>query len=203
VIASGESPTTFTVESVRGITILRLASPDDTNRLTRRLISDLTTTIRVLSDDPNPKALIITGSHKFFSAGADLREIAALNGAAALDFSRAGQELMNRIEHFPAPTCAAISGYCIGGGLDLALACRLRIAALNAIFGHRGAALGLITGWGGTQRLPRLIGKGRALEMVLAAEKLDARQALAAGMVDEISDNPLNAAIEHVSAITS
>src|SRR5216110_1101504 len=102
---------------------------------------------------------------------------------------------MNTIERFPALVCAAISGYCMGGGLDLALACHRRLAAPNAVFGHRGAALGLITGWGGTQRLPRLIGKGRALQMFLAAEKVGAAQALAMGLLESIAENPVSAAI--------
>ena len=82
---------------------------------------------------------------------------------------------MHAVASYPAPVIAAIEGHCMGGGLDLALACHRRIAATSAVFGHRGAALGLITGWGGTQRLPRLIGKGRALELFIAAEKLDAQ----------------------------
>lgn len=124
-----------------------------------------------------------------------MREITALAAPDALNFARAGQELMNAIAQFPAPTYAAISGYCMGGGLDLALACWHRIAAPNAVFGHRGAALGLMTGWGGTQRLPRLIGKGRALQMFLAGEKVDAREALASGLVNKISEDPLGAAV--------
>ena len=122
-----------------------------------------------------PAKLIITGNTHFFSAGADLHEIAALTGAEALRFAMMGQALMNAVASFPAPTIAAIHGYCMGGGLDLALACERRIAGPHAIFGHRGAALGLITGWGGTQRLPRIVGKARALEMFIAAEKLNAR----------------------------
>src|SRR2546427_12942148 len=94
-----------------------------------------------------------------------------------------GQKLMNVVERFPAPCFAAISGYCMGGGLDLALACHRRIAAPSAVFGHRGTALGLITGWGGTQRLPRLVGKARALEMVVAAEENYSAEGLADGAV--------------------
>ena len=105
-----------------------------------------------------------------------------------------GQRLMKAIECFPAPVYAAIFGYCMGGGLDLALACHRRIAAPNAVFGHRGAALGLITGWGGTQRLPRLIGKGRALELFITAEKISAVRALEIGLVDAISDGPVGEA---------
>ena len=104
--------------------------------------------------------------------------------------------LMNVIASFPAPVYAAVSGYCMGGGLDLALACHHRIASPHAVFGHRGAALGLITGWGGTQRLPRLIGKGRALQMKIEAEKVHAREALRIGLVDRIADDPVRAALE-------
>jgi enoyl-CoA hydratase/carnithine racemase len=102
---------------------------------------------------------------------------------------------MEMIDFFPAPVFAAISGYCMGGGLDLALACRHRIASPHAMFGHRGAALGLITGWGGTQRLPRLIGKGRALEMFVAAEKITAAHALRMGLVDAIAVDPIAEAV--------
>jgi len=97
---------------------------------------------------------------------------------------------------FPAPTVAAVHGYSMGGGLDLALACRQRIAGPHAVFGHRGAALGLITGWGGTQRLPRLVGKARALQMFLVAEKFDARDALRIGLIDAIAGDPLALAFE-------
>jgi len=118
-----------------------------------------------------------------------------------LEFSLMGQALMRRIGEFPAPVCAAISGYCMGGGLDLALACHHRIASPHAIFGHRGAALGLITGWGGTQRLPRLIGKGRALEMFVAAEKVTAARALRMGLVDAVADDPVAEAVQRVRAL--
>jgi len=108
---------------------------------------------------------------------------------------------MAAIEDFPAPVCAAISGYCMGGGLDLALACHRRIAAPNAIFGHRGVALGLITGWGGTQRLPRLIGSARALEMFVVAEKVSASQALRIGLIDGVSQDPIVEACRRIRDI--
>ena len=108
---------------------------------------------------------------------------------------------MDALDRFPAPVAAAVYGYCMGGGLDLALACDYRIAHPHAIFGHRGAALGLITGWGGTQRLPRLVGKGRALEMFAAAEKVTAAQALRIGLVDQIADDPVAAAIARLAPL--
>jgi len=159
----------FKIDSNGDVTVLSLQSADATNRLTRSCVAALSETMFELARDPKP--LIITGNTHFFSAGADLAEIAALTGPSAYEFSKLGQGLMNAIEKFPAPVYAAIHGYCMGGGLDLALACHRRIASPNAIFGHRGAALGLITGWGGTQRLPRLVGKGRALEILVALKK--------------------------------
>ena len=185
-------PTSFQLEHFPHATILRLTSNDGTNRLTRDCVSAATHALRELASTPRP--LIIAGNERFFSAGADLEEIAALRGGAdAHQFSLLGQALMNNIANFPAPVWAAIRGYCMGGGLDLALACHRRIASAHAIFGHRGAALGLITGWGGTQRLPRLLGKARALQMLIAAEKLTATEALRVGLVDKICEDPEHA----------
>jgi enoyl-CoA hydratase/carnithine racemase len=184
-----QAPAHFVIEEKSRVTIVHLQSDDGTNRLTRACVLSLTDAISNLAREPRP--LIITGNQKFFSAGADLAEIAALSGPAAYEFSKMGQNLMNMIEGFPAPVYAAIHGYCMGGGLDLALACHRRIASPQAIFGHRGAALGLVTGWGGTQRLPRLIGKARALEMFVAAEKMHARNALRFGLIEALADDPL------------
>ncbi len=181
------------VSRLDGCHFVQLASPEGTNRLTRSGIAGLQAAVEKLARDPRP--LILTGNAHFFSAGADLNEIAALSGTDAVDFAREGQRLMQLVDDFPALTIAAISGYCMGGGLDLALACDLRIAAPNAVFGHRGAALGLITGWGGTQRLPRLVGKARALQMFSAAEKLHAREALAIGLVNQIAADPVATAL--------
>jgi enoyl-CoA hydratase/carnithine racemase len=178
----------FAIENRDGLVLLRLQSADRTNRLTRGCILDLTQGIRELGRVPCP--LIIVGNQQFFSAGADLSEIAALTGSEAYEFSQMGQALMNLVEGFPAPVYAAINGYCMGGGLDLALACHRRIASPHAIFGHRGAALGLVTGWGGTQRLSRLIGKAKALEMFVAAEKIHADEALRLELVEAIVEDP-------------
>lgn len=174
--------------------MLRLQSPDGTNRLSRACVLDLTAAVRELARESQP--LIIAGNHKFFSAGAELSEIAALTGPEAYEFSKMGQELMNAVAGFPAPVYAAVEGYCMGGGLDLALACHHRIASPHAIFGHRGAALGLITGWGGTQRLPRIVGKGKALEMFVSAQKLHAAETLRIGLVEAVVENPVGKAVK-------
>jgi enoyl-CoA hydratase/carnithine racemase len=183
------SQTSFQCAEQQGVRVLRLESGDGTNRLSHACVVSLTEALHGLRREA--RALVIAGNSRFFSVGANLAEIAALNGPAAYDFSRWGQGLMAAIENFPAPVYAAIAGYCMGGGLDLALSCHRRIASPNAIFGHRGAALGLITGWGGTQRLPRLIGQARALEMFVAAEKVGAAQALRMGLIDRIAEDPV------------
>lgn len=190
-------PQFFEIEQHAPVRVLRLISADGTNRLTRDCVLALSQVVGELADTPGP--LVIAGNSKFFSAGVDLHEIAALTGPAAYEFSKLGQSLMNAVEAFPAHTCAAVAGYCMGGGLDLALACRTRIASPHAIFGHRGAALGLITGWGGTQRLPRLTGKANAAQMFLAADKVNAASALRIGLVDAVSDDPIAESIRRLT----
>ena len=187
-------PDFFSIETRDKVSILRLVSADGTNRLSRACVLALTKAVRELACTSPPSPLIITGNEKFFSAGADLSEIVLLS-SDALAFAQMGQALTQLVDDFPAPVCAAIHGYCMGGGLDLVLACDYRVAAPNAEFGHRGAALGLITGWGGTQRLPRLIGRAKALQVFVAAEKLRAPQALAAGLVDAVAGDPLTEAL--------
>ena len=177
--------------------MLRLRSDDGMNLLSTARILALTSALEALAG--HMRALIITGNQSFFSAGADLHEIAALNAPSGVEFSRTGQRLMNSIECFPAPVYAAISGYCMGGGLDLALACHRRIASPNAIFGHRGAALGLITGWGGTQRLPRLLGRATALQMFVAADKITASHGLRIGLIDAVVDDPLQYCVNELA----
>jgi enoyl-CoA hydratase/carnithine racemase len=189
----------FHIENYENVDLLRLVSADGTNRLTRACVLDLTDALRERSRLERP--LVITGNESFFSAGADLGEIAQLSGADAYQFSKMGQKLMEVIAQFPAPVYAAVNGYCMGGGFDLALACDRRIASANAVFGHRGAALGLITGWGGTQRLPRLIGKARALELFVTAEKIDATAALRLGLVDAVVEDPVAEAVRRLEVL--
>lgn len=188
----------FALGTVGGVHILTLVSADGMNRLTRRKVVALQRAIESLrSSDASVLPLVISGD-PIFSAGADLNEISRLNGPEAFSFAKMGQELIAVVASYPAPVYAAVHGFCMGGGLDLALACHLRIASSHAVFGHRGAALGLITGWGGTQRLPRLIGRGRALEMFVAAEKISARRAFDIGLVDALADDPVAEAVRRI-----
>lgn len=188
----------FSLQDDADMLILRLHSANGTNRLARECVEALREVIHKISAEARP--VVITGNEKFFSVGADLNEVAKLDGPAAYEFAKMGQALMRAIEQFPSPVFAAVSGYCMGGGLDLALACHRRVAAPNAIFGHRGAALGLITGWGGTQRLPRLVGKGIALQMFVAAEKVSAVRAMKIGLVECVAADPVEEARRRIKS---
>lgn len=193
------------IERHNGCAVLQLISEDGTNKLSRAVIAELIPAIGCLAAKAahgELKGLIITGNERFFSVGANLNEIAQLNAADALESACRGQRLMNAIDSFPAPVIAAIQGYCMGGAMDMVLSCDYRIAARNAIFGHRGAALGIMTGWGGTQRLPRLIGKARALEIFLTADRVNAARALEIGLIHELADDPVQQAISH-SAVSA
>jgi enoyl-CoA hydratase/carnithine racemase len=197
-IATPKSTGYFVLERLQDCAVLRLVSSNGTNKLGMSRIRALHGAMQELAAEAESgqiKGLIITGNEKFFSAGADLNEISVLTAAQAFEFSRQGQALMQSIDQFPVRVIAAIRGYCMGGGMDLALACDHRIAAPNAVFGHRGASLGVMTGWGGTQRLPRLIGRARAMQMFLLAEMVRADEALRLGLVDKIADDPITKAV--------
>ncbi len=180
------------------IALLQLASADGVNKLSVSCQMALHHAVKELATEAESgrlKALIVTGNEKFFSVGADLNEVRRLSPAQAFEFARTGQAFTSAVDRFPVPVIAAIRGYCMGAGMDLALACDYRIAAPSAVFGHRGASLGVMTGWGGTQRLPRLIGKARAMQMFLLAEMVKAEEALRIGLVDVIADDPMKHAV--------
>lgn len=168
---------------------MRLESDDGFPRLEMDVMETLAGEIARLADAAELAGAVITGSERAFAAGAEIGEVARLTPASAFDFSRRGQEVLGIIASSAKPVVAAIRGYCIGGGLDLALACRARIAAADAVFAHPGVTLGIITGWGGTQRLPRLIGRGRAMEMLVTGGRIRAAEALAWGLISGISSD--------------
>ena len=182
------------IESVGRSVLIRLVQPERRNPLSSEVICELENAINSV-DILAGGQLVFTGSGDAFASGADLREISELTADKAAAFARQGQRLMELIDEFSIPTVAAINGACFGGGLDVALACKKRIASPNAVFCHPGVSLGIITGWGGTQRLPRLIGESKALEMLLTAGRFGAEWALEAGLVDEIADDFLAAAL--------
>jgi enoyl-CoA hydratase/carnithine racemase len=178
--------------------VIRFISPQTRNPLSVGVLTALRSAITTVATTKTVKALILTGSDGVFAAGADLREVSRLTGKDVSEFAALGQNLMQSIEDLKIPTIAAVNGPCFGGALDLALACVRRIASANAVFCHPGADLGIMTGWGGTQRLPRLVGEAFALEMFLAAKRVTANEALSKGLIDEIANDPLAAALKVV-----
>ncbi len=186
------SPIADAVRASRAGSLLRIELDDPSGfpRLTRAVLAELHRLLDTAGKTPAPPAILLTGTDKCFAAGADLAEVGALDALEALRFSALGQGLMRKIEQHTRPVGAAIRGYCLGGGLDLALACHLRMASTDAIFGHPGAGLGIITGWGGTQRLLRIPGPGaraRVAEMLATGRSITAQEALAWGLVNRIA----------------
>ncbi len=184
------------VEGRDAFAVIRLNRPGQRNSLSIATLSKLDEAFSALSARERLSTIFITGTGDAFASGADIRELQTLTPDSARAYSERGQRLFQRIADARQLTVAAVNGYCMGGGLDLALACRVRIASTAAVFAHPGARLGVITGWGGTQRLPRLIGAARALEMFTTARRLSAEEALEFGLVDELADDALARAVE-------
>jgi enoyl-CoA hydratase len=161
--------------------------PEKLNALNNEVLKELEQTFADLEQDERVGAVIITGAgEKAFVAGADIAELKALDTAGARVQALRGQAVFQRIESMPKPVIAAVNGFALGGGCELALACHIRIASENARFGLPEVSLGIIPGYGGTQRLPRLVGKGVALDLILSGEMLPAADALRAGLVSRV-----------------
>ncbi|MDH4219265.1 MAG: enoyl-CoA hydratase-related protein [Candidatus Aminicenantes bacterium] len=161
--------------------------PDKLNALNAETIKDLYSAFLSFREVSEIRVVILTGSgEKAFVAGADISELAPLNQADGKDYVLEGQELTKLIENYRKPVIAAINGYALGGGTELALSCHIRIASENAKMGQPEVKLGLIPGFGGTQRLARLVGKGKAMELILSGRMIDAQEALAIGLVNQV-----------------
>jgi enoyl-CoA hydratase/carnithine racemase len=172
-------------------------------RLTRAALQDLDDLLEEVRCAGLFTGVVIASNPKSFASGADIDEVAAVAGVGARQFAELGQSTCRRIASFPFPVVAAIRGYCMGGALDLAIACHGRVATFDASFGNPGVAVGVMSGWGGTQRLPRLLGKSAALQMLLTAERIPATQALTMGLVDELvsSRDLVSAAAKRAQAL--
>jgi enoyl-CoA hydratase len=188
---------TLKVERRDKIAFVKIDRPDRLNALNAQAKSELKQLFLDIQNDAEVDVVILTGSgEKAFVAGTDIKELTELDERKGRLFSEGGQAVFNVIENLGKPVIAAVNGYALGGGAELALACHVRIASDNAKFGQPEVNLGIIPGYGGTQRLARLVGKGRAMEMILTGEQIDAHEALRIGLVNKVVSLPelMNAA---------
>lgn len=175
--------------------VIQFNRPRERNPLSIETLEALDSILDSLLTRPDINRIIFTGTEDVFASGANIREVAGLSSTSAREFALRGQRLMQKVADARALTVAAVNGYCMGGALDLALSCRLRFASKDAQFAHPGARLGIITGWGGTQRLPRLIGTARALEFFTTARRMTSKEAYEVGLVDRVCDPVLDCAL--------
>jgi enoyl-CoA hydratase len=171
--------------AIRFVTINR---PDKLNALNRQTLADLHAAFAAAGEEPAVRVVVLSGAGaKAFVAGADISELAAMSPVQARDFSRFGQQLMSRVEQLGKPVIARIGGFALGGGMELAMACHLRVASATARFGQPEINLGLLPGFGGTQRLLRLVGRTATLGLCLTGQQIDAARAHALGIVNHVS----------------
>ncbi|HTO95367.1 MAG TPA: enoyl-CoA hydratase-related protein [Bacteroidota bacterium] len=171
-------------DRVATITINR---PEKLNAINARVKEEMADCVRALKADPEVDVVILTGAgDRAFVAGTDIGELRSLDAASGKQFSSGGQALFDQVEHLGKPVIAAVNGYALGGGCELALACHIRLASERAKFGQPEVNLGIIPGYGGTQRLARVVGPSRAMEMVLTGVQIDAAEALRAGLVSRV-----------------
>jgi enoyl-CoA hydratase len=189
-----------------GILILTINRPEAYNALNKAFFDTMDSILDEIYTNDAIKSIILTGSgEKAFAAGADIKEFSSFNENQAKKLSRDGQNVMNRMENCPKPILAAVNGFSLGGGCELAMCCHIRIASDNALFGQPEVNLGLIPGYGGTQRLVQLIGKGKAMELLMTADNIKADEALKLGLVNYVvaKENLLAACIELLTKINS
>jgi enoyl-CoA hydratase len=168
------------------IATVTINRPDKLNALNVAVFDDLTRLVEELRERDDAAGVIFTGAGRAFVAGADISELEPHGAVAAKALARRGQLVFNRLEALPKPVIAAVNGFALGGGCELAMACHVRIASEAAKFGQPEVKLGLIPGYGGTQRLPRLVGKGRALQLLMTGEIIDAAEAYRIGLVNRV-----------------
>jgi enoyl-CoA hydratase len=177
----------LTLEKSDGIATLAVNRPDKLNALNADTISELDAAFRALRDDADVRGILLTGAgEKAFVAGADIAELAKMGPIDGVRVSRDGQEAFGFLERIGKPVIAVVNGFALGGGLELALSCHLRVASAKAKFGLPEVKLGIIPGYGGTIRLQRLVGRGRALELILTGEMIDAAEAHRIGLVNRV-----------------
>lgn len=184
-------------EAGNGIGLITLNRPQALNALNTELLTELNSLLDSIAQDKTISVVIVTGSgDKSFVAGADIAEMRGLTAVEGRNFGKFGQSVFAKLDNLPQPVIAAVNGFALGGGCELALACDIRIASEKAKFGQPEVGLGITPGFGGTQRLPRLIGKGRAKELLYTGDIIDAQEAYRLGLVNKVTaaDNLLNEA---------
>lgn len=182
----------LSLEVDAGVAVLSLDRPDALNTLHGELLLEIGLALDLVEADPNVGALVVTGNGRGFCAGADLAGFADLDDVfAGREAALAGQDVVNSLAALPIPVVAALHGFAVGGGLELALACDLRVASPGTRLGLPETTRGLIPGYGGTQRLPRLIGEARALDLILTGRLVEAEEAMSMGLVSRLADDPL------------
>ncbi|AMV70447.1 enoyl-CoA hydratase-related protein [Desulfuromonas carbonis] len=175
------------LEIEAGVAVVTVNRPAALNALSAAVLEELNSAFGLLRDDPQVACVILTGAGpKAFVAGADIAAMQPLDAVSAASFARLGHALMNRIETFPKPVIAAVNGFALGGGCELAMACDIRLASDNARFGQPEVNLGVIPGFGGTLRLARLVGKGRAKELIFTGDMIDAAEACRIGLANRV-----------------
>lgn len=174
-------------EKKDAVAVLTINRPDSLNALSSEVLKEISGAFEALQQDEDVRVIIITGAGRAFVAGADVAEMADLNLVEGRAFGNIGQELFRRIEKSEKPTIAAINGYALGGGLELAMCCDIRIASETAVMGQPEVGLGIIPGFSGTQRLTQIVGKGRAAQMILTTENIGAAEALSYGLVNKVA----------------
>lgn len=176
------------VVEMRGkVAILTINRPEKLNALNERTMNELDEFFSAAGEADDIGAVVLTGAgEKAFVAGADIGELTSLDYESASRFAKRGQDVFSMIDSLPKPVIAAVNGFALGGGCELAMACHIRLASENARFGQPEVTLGIIPGYGGTQRLPRLVGKGRALEMILTGSLVGAEEAFRIGLVNHV-----------------
>tara|TARA_Y100001933_G_scaffold226531_1_gene240563 strand:- start:749 stop:1513 length:765 start_codon:yes stop_codon:yes gene_type:complete len=171
----------------KSIGYLNIDRPESLNAMNDEVLDEFISKINDLTSDPKVRVIIISGSgDKAFIAGADIKLMQQMNPKEALNFAEKGHRLTKLIEHSKKPIIAAINGYAFGGGTEIALACHLRLASEDAIFAQPEVKIGLVPGWGGTQRLPNIVGKGIANEMILTGRNVSAERAFEIGLVNKV-----------------
>lgn len=174
------------LEKLENIAIIRIDRPEAMNSLNEQVLTELDAQIEETESDPQIKAIIITGEGRVFVAGADIAAMQGLDEKAGYAFGRLGQKVFRRIETMDKVVIAAVNGFALGGGCELAMACDIRIAGEKAKFGQPEVSLGITPGYSGTQRLPRLVGKAKAMELILTGSIITAEAAAAMGLVNKV-----------------